>query len=423
MRNETTTPTRRWGALIMVAAALFPVGVVSGCGAGAGPTPEADGPGTTTPTHQPVRLTFKAVTDELKVPRNAIALDEEHLLISDQHGTIHLLDDGELRAEPVLDLSEQVTPPTALALELGLAGVALAPDFDSSGHLYTYSTQDPEAGDPDEAARVDVLRRWTIDTAKLTADPDSVEELLRIPSRTTDHVGGDIAFDADGYLLIGAGSPTVAQEAQDPDQLVGKVLRVRPEDDGELTPAPDNPYADGGGDPRVMSMGYRNPWRAEWDDEWGMLIAEPMFSEANQHVWQLRPGDNGGYPEVSSRTKTCWQDRTVVPECRTTEAGLDVTPPVLEYDSGIGAIISGAVPLRGSAWGELDGSVLVSDWRGALLVATPSEDLPWTFREVETDLDLDGYLWELDGADGKVYAMTTDEDMGAGTVHEVTLAG
>ncbi|MDN5724894.1 MAG: PQQ-dependent sugar dehydrogenase [Propionibacteriales bacterium] len=366
------------------------------------------------------RLTFTPVTDELKVPRNAIPVGDGRLLISDQHGTVRVLDDGDLRPQPLLDIRRDVMPPTDSSLELGLAGVALAPDFAKTGNLYTFATEKPRRGNPSGTRQVSVLRRWTVDTKTLVADPDSGTELLAVPSRTKDHVGGDIAFDADGYLFIGLGSGTGDEAAQDSRQLAGKVLRIRPEANGKLTPAKNNPYASGGGDPRVLSMGYRNPWRADFDDEWGMLIAEPMFTESAQHVWSPLAGDNGGYPDLPSRTPACWQDGTVVPQCQTTEAGLAITPPSMEYDSGIGVIASGVVAVRGEAWGELDGKVLVSDWRGKILAATPGK-APWSYEEVATDLDLDGYLWELDGAGEEVYAMVTNENMGKGTVYQVTM--
>src|SRR6185295_7607928 len=66
-----------------------------------------------------------------------------------------------------------------------------------------------------------------------------------------------IIFGKDGmiYMTVGVGDPPAASQAQDPNTLAGKVLRLR--DDG--TVPPDNPFVGRAGyRPEIFTMGHRN---------------------------------------------------------------------------------------------------------------------------------------------------------------------
>lgn len=357
-------------------------------------------------------------------PREVVTLEDGTLLISDQAGVVHVVEpDGTARPEPLLDVQDSITQPGRSALEAGLAGFEVAPDFADSGHIYTTTTQPIKEVDqdlPQGTRQVNVLSRWAVDPDTLVADPESEERLMVLPSRDTDHVGGEIVFDDEGLLYTSLGAPSRDESAQDPASFAGTVLRIDPTPaegtalEGRLYGIPDdNPFADGAdGLPEVYSYGYRNPWRLSWDAEHGLLVGEAMSREKHQQVGQPAAGDDAGYPEVSG---ACWDERgEPAAPCRETVAGVVITPPVFEYGPEVGQILSGVTVGTG---GALEGQVIVTDWLGTVLAATPGE-APWDHEILSDGTHLAGhqsYVWDVEAEpDGSLYLLTAGRRMGEG---------
>lgn len=378
-------------------------------------------PTTTVPPAEPASLGLELVTDRIAAPKGLVDIGEGRLLVSDQQGSVWLIEDGVLSDEPLLDLGERVLGPGANAPELGLAGLAAAPDFAASGRFYVFYTAPPE--NPGEQ-RIDTLAEWTVAADDPRAvDPDSERILLTQPLPNRDHVG-DIIFDSAGMLLVGFGARTNDTEAQDPTSFAGSILRIDVDGDPYAIPD-DNPFVGGdNGALEVFSYGYRNPFRFSHDSEWGVVVSLPMFREKNQQVNVVSPGDNAGYPDTARIVSTCFEDGGVVPECLATAAGDPVVAPVFEYGPDVGQIVSGAVIYRGSDLPELDGMALISDWRGNLVVATPGTEAPWPYVRVDLDLppgQASDLLWGLRvDSRGEVYVMTTSVSLTSGAVYRLT---
>lgn len=142
-----------------------------------------------------------------------------------------------------------------------------------------------------------------------------------------------------------------------------------------------------------------------------------MFREKNQQVSNPKPGDNSGYPSVA-KGEMCWVEGQVSETCRIDAKGQAITPPVVEYGPEIGRIVSGVAAVRGpNALPFLADKVLVADWEGELLVATPGA-APWSWQQLDTsEAELTGTLWDLDtDADGNVYLMMTNDAMSSGSI-------
>lgn len=353
-------------------------------------------------------LQIDLVSDEIGVPRDVVNVGDASLVV-DQLGAIWVLDDGELRKEPFLDLRSQVLEPSSSALELGLAGLALAPDFEKSGVLYTFSTTPPRKKDGDDIQRVDVLTRWKADPRTLVVDPDSAKELWTYPRSFLDHVGGELVFDDDGLLYAGVGADTGAEEAQDPNSFDGSVLRLDPK----------------AGKPEVFSYGYRNPFRMTYDSEVGVVVSEPMFSEKDSQVSVPQEGGNAGYPTLSGEVSSCWVDGGTDLEllCQETAEGDPLVPPAFEYPRNFGQIASGAFVYRGDQIPELTDKVIVSDWQGALFVATPGKS-PWPYEiwEIPTiEPAPSELLWDINADEaGTIYLMFVEGNMADGQLYAVS---
>lgn len=377
-----------------------------------------------TPSEPPADFDAKTVLTGVEVPRSIDTLPDGRRLIADQAGTVVVVDKAwKKRAKPLLDVTRLILEPSSSSPELGLSGFALAPDFADTGVFYTLTTE--EARDDQAASatgRVDRLRRWRADPATLTVQGDS-RVLLEIPYTTRTHAGGGLVFGDGDELYVAVGASTEDEAALDPHSLVGTILRIIPDETGYTVPA-DNPYVGGGGREEIFSLGYRNPFRLAWDERIGLVVAEPMFSEKDQQVGRATPGSNAGYPAVA-RKDTCWTGSGLSKHCRSTANGAQITPPVVEYGSSVGTIVSGAEPVRGKALG-LQGKVIVADWSGILLAAQPNSAPgargPWKWKRLAlTDTAVDNRLWDLEvEPDGNVYLMLTSPSASDGSIRQLT---
>ena len=131
--------------------------------------------------------------------------------------------DGEVAETPVLDIAERITA----GGEQGLLGLALHPDFRTNGRLFVNYTR------ADDGATV--VAEFRVGANGL-ADPASERQLLVIDQPYPNHNGGMIGFDAEGMLLIGMGDGGAGGDpedrAQDPTELLGKLLRIDPAGQG-----------------------------------------------------------------------------------------------------------------------------------------------------------------------------------------------
>jgi glucose/arabinose dehydrogenase len=126
-------------------------------------------------------------------------------------------------------------PPVLAQGQGGMLGVFLSPKYATDHSVYlTYS----EPGDGGSSL---ALARARLRIGESTASLDGLEVLWReMPKGKGGQFGAQIAFSADGrYLYLTVGDRQRMTPAQDPDQALGKILRLTL--DGK--PAPGNPMA------------------------------------------------------------------------------------------------------------------------------------------------------------------------------------
>ncbi|HVI99272.1 MAG TPA: PQQ-dependent sugar dehydrogenase [Sphingomonas sp.] len=175
----------------------------------------------------------------------------------------------------------------------GLLDVAIAPDFAESKTVYlTYS----EGG---EKGRALALARGTLVAPNPAhAALQNVEVIWRSGSNGPGgQFGARIAFSPDGkYLFLSSGERQRFSPAQDPEQLLGKILRLTL--DGKA--APGNPMYDAGG-VRAMtwSTGHRNPYGLAFAPD-GTLWETEMGPRGGDELNVILSGRNYGYPVVSN---------------------------------------------------------------------------------------------------------------------------
>ncbi|HXH56816.1 PQQ-dependent sugar dehydrogenase [Iamia sp.] len=331
----------------------------------------------------------------LEAPTKLVARPGSDLLyVAEQGGRITALtptDDGGADTATALDLTDV----TRSGGEQGLLGLAFAPD---GATLYVHHSG--TAGE----TRI----------ASFAMDGDDVDaasrtELLEVDQPFANHNGGDIVVDDDGLLWIGLGdggsSGDPDDRAQDPEDLLGKILRIDPtRPTGELPYAipEDNPFADGvGGRPEVAVIGVRNPWRLRFDAETGDLWVADVGQDAVEEIDRLPAdailGANLGWSR--------FEGSAVYDESREVRG----TPPVgpvfeMDHDDGWCSVTGGPV-YRGDALDDLQGAYLFGDFCKPGLAALRLDGDQVTETAV---LDEDvGQVVSIDtDADGEVYVLS-----------------
>jgi glucose/arabinose dehydrogenase len=146
-----------------------------------------------------------------------------------------------------------------------LLGIAVAPDFATTGHVFVVGTF---AGK--DRLSNEVLR-FTDRDGKGIERTTVVEGFPDVPAAPGSeraihtHIGGALGFGPDGMLYVTYGDATQPEVSQDTRSTGGKVLRYRP--DGTI-PA-DNPTP---GSP-VYALGLRNPQGIAWNRDTGDMFA------------------------------------------------------------------------------------------------------------------------------------------------------
>jgi len=129
------------------------------------------------------------------------------------------------------------TPPVYWQGQNGMLGVFLSPQYATDQSIYLTYVEPGDYGGGLALARA----KLTIANAT-SARLQNFEVLWRqLPRGKGGQAGGQVAFSPDGqYLFLTVGDRQRFTPAQDPDQPVGKILRLTL--DGK--PAPGNPYSD-----------------------------------------------------------------------------------------------------------------------------------------------------------------------------------
>lgn len=214
-------------------------------------------------------------------------------------------------------------PHSGWAREDGLLGLALDPEFSRNRRIYLYYSH------PEKLQNR--LSRFVLEDGRL--DISSEKVLLEIPTDRRDrvcHQGGSLAFGPDGLLFLSTGDNTnpfesggyapiddregrdhvdAMRSAGNTNDLRGKILRIRPTEDGYEIPEgnlfpPGTPKTR----PEIYVMGCRNPFRISIDSVtrtlyWGDVGPDgrqstPRGPMGHDEVNQAKKAGNFGWPFV-----------------------------------------------------------------------------------------------------------------------------
>jgi glucose/arabinose dehydrogenase len=278
------------------------------------------------------------------------------VFVVEKAGRIRTVANGEILPEPLLDITDRVG---AAGSEQGLLSVAFPPDFDASEVFYVNYT--------DQNGDTVVARFQLIEREPPRGDPQSEQKLLQVAQPARNHNGGQLAFGPDGYLYIGMGDGGRAGDpwgnAQNPEELLGKLLRIDVSGSETFRVPTDNPFLDSPNfRPEVWALGLRNPWRFSFDKMTGDLfiadVGQNIYEEINFQPVESPGGENYGWDITEGRH--CFEPAQ---DCDLT----GLTLPVAEYDHSQGCSVSGGHVYRGVRYPGLVGVYFFGDFCSGLI--------------------------------------------------------
>ena len=313
---------------------------------------------------------FPVVVEGLDQPLYLTHAGDGRLFVVEKPGTVRIVQDGRLLAEPFLDIRDRVN---ASSSERGLLSVAFHPHYMQNGRFFVNYTN--RTGDT------------VVSAFQVTSDPDRADSasesiLLTIPQPYPNHNGGQLQFGPDGYLYIGMGDGGSGGDpqgnGQNPATLLGALLRLDVDQTANGAPyaiPADNPFAGSGSQrPEIWAFGLRNPWRFSFD----RATHDLLLADVGQNQWEevnfVPAGSPGGINfgwNVLEGTH-CYTGSTC------DQTGL--FPPVYDYRHENGRCsVTGGYVYRGSQFPALTGNYFFGDYcSGEIWRAMPGENGRWT---------------------------------------------
>ncbi len=287
----------------------------------------------------------------------------KRLFIVDQSGIIRIFNQNTstLVAANYLD----ITGPVLFSGEQGLLGLTFHPNFEVNGYFYVNYINN--SGDTQ-------VSRFTAAFPTSNTPVDAGTELIILtidqPAGSTNHKGGDMNFGPDGYLYIavgdGGGSGDPGNRAQNPQELLGKMLRIdvdNPSGGNNYGIPASNPFV-GAQTPvdyrdEIWALGVRNPWRFSFDRSTGDMY----IADVGQGQWEEVDFQSAASTGGANYGWRCYEGGHDFNTAGCLPMG-SYTSPVFEYGHGAngGQSITGGFVYRGSQVTALSGWYVCSDY-------------------------------------------------------------
>ena len=345
-----------------------------------------------------------ATIGQFDAPFAMAMLPDGGLLVTEKAGVLKLrFRDGDV-------VTVTGVPPVAAGGQGGLLDVALAPDFATSRTVYLSFAEPGTDGSALALARGKLILQPVV-CVRAPCPPramlNGVETIWRSGMNGPGgQFGATIAFAPDGQsLFLASGERQRFTPAQDPEQALGKILRLTL--DGKAWPG--NPqYRAGGVRAQTWSSGHRNPYGLAFAGE--RLWEVEMGPKGGDEVNLIEPGRNYGWPIVSNGDNYSGQP---IPDHPSRP---DLAAPKAWWNPSISP--GGAIVYAGTLFPAWRGSLLVAALSGEALIrvglngteAVAGEDYDMGTRIRDVAQAVDGSVWLLEdgerGSGGKLLRLT-----------------
>ena len=357
---------------------------------------------TAVPTEVPAaavnQVNLQIVASGLTQPLGLTHAGDERLFVLEQPGRIKIIQEGQLLADPFLDITEIAN---SNASEQGLLGLAFHPDYQNNGRFFVNYTHADEST---------IVAEYQVSAENPNrADEASERVILKIGQPFWNHNGGHITFGPDRYLYIGMGDggsfDDPQNHAQRTDSLLGAILRIDVDGAEPYGVPADNPFVgDDNGRNELWTIGWRNPWRFSFD----RVTGDMFVADVGQNVWEevsFQAGGTAGGGNYGWRIQEaahCYLD-----DCNTP----NLIPPIAEYNHNEGhCSVTGGYMYRGNGEPALYGNYFFADFcSGAMWRLFPNGDGSWDMAEVlRTGLLVSSFG---EGVDGELYIIDQKGDV------------
>jgi glucose/arabinose dehydrogenase len=332
-------------------------------------------------------------------------LPDESLLVTGKYGkVVHVPRTGAPRQIALL--------PTNGSGDLGLNGLAVAPDYAASRTVYTARAVH-KTGPGTGGNGVLRVSRWTVGTDQSGAPASLTGEQVVLETFADSNIHGvsGLVAAADGTLWVTIGDSsklavtTGSLRSQDLGDPHGKVLHLNPDGTGVATNPYYDPAAPGATRSKVYASGFRSPFRLSLDPATGRPVLGDVGSGAIEEIDFVTAGNNYGWPCWEGGQRTGWSQ---LPGC----AGVTTSLPLHSYPHagspyGVNASVTGGVVYTGQTYPE--------QYRGAYFFGDFSDRRLWTIKYDERGVltrtaETDGFGVEI-GAPVKFGTVPTGGDI------------
>lgn len=357
------------------------------------------------PTTGPAKVGLTFLTTDLGNPTAIVSTSipgDKRLFVVDRAGVIRTLNkDFAIETTPLLDIKNKVQAEG----EMGLLGLAFHPDFKNNGFFFVNYV---------DKSRNTIIARFKLSADGREAAQSSEKVILKIPQPYPNHNGGDLTFGPDKYLYIalgdGGSGGDPQNRSQNPNELLGKILRVDINTEDSYKIPADNPFVGKTGTrPEIWSLGWRNPWRFSFDRKTGqMWIADVGQGEIEEiNIENAKTGGkNYGW--------RCYEGSLDYNLSGCPDKGNYVFP-AFEYDHSLDRCsVTGGYVYRGQKYPQLIGKYFYADFctgevflaenKGGKWQSTLVVDAPYKISAFGQDSA--GELYLADFETGSIYQLT-----------------
>jgi glucose/arabinose dehydrogenase len=352
------------------------------------------------------RIHVTVVTKGLDHPWGMAFLPDSGMLVTERPGRLRVIRNGVLDPTPISGL-----PQIRGGGFGGLMDIALHPKFAENRLIY-FAYAKTAAEDPAKATLAVGRGRW--DGGAVLADYKDIFVAEPYyggrggPVRCCGQgpldasYGSRLAFDKAGYLFITSGDRNYGEQAQEPGEVLGKILRLK--DDGTIPE--DNPFVGKEGyRPEIYTLGHRNPLGLTFHPVTGDLWSTEFGPRGGDELNRIQAGKNYGWILITNGMHYNGE-----PTARGANSVPGFEDPVLFWVPSINP--GNLIFYNGDKFPA---------WKGNMFMAAMSRSLlRVTFDEKGSPISQERMLTELnqrfrdvrEGPDGFIYLLT-DETAGA----------
>jgi len=319
----------------------------------------------------PSGFSAESIAQGFVEPTGFAFLPDGRILVAEKRGTVAVIKNGQVLANPFIDLQNRVNS----YWDHGLLGITADPNFATNGYVYLLYTYENDPAAYTDTKTQQLLRVKAVGDVASTAPADQKPILGTnvgascslfpagsdcIPAESPNHAIGSLRFGPDGSLFATMGDDTTynvvdddALRVQDRNVLTGKILRIDPSTGAGFT---TNPFYGETGDvnanrSKVWAYGLRNPFRV------GIRATDgiPIIGDVGWDTWEEvdigNPGSNFGWPCYEGPARQPgYESRPGCQGLYSLGAGA-VTSPLYTYNhNGNSACVIGGVIYTGIAY-------------------------------------------------------------------------